>query len=88
VTSYCSSNANGVPRTPPPTCGEFSAELDKEDQSRSIALGAFIAGGALAVGTALTYVLWPSSDAKGDVGLTVRPGAGGAPGGATCRMTF
>jgi len=43
----------------PAACDELNSKLAESDQAQHIALGSFIAGGALGVAAVLTYVLWP-----------------------------
>jgi hypothetical protein len=83
--SYC----NPTPGTPVPTeCKDLVDKLDERDSSRRIALGSFIGAGAIAVGTVVTYLLWPSEKAEsaGSRRVVVLPFAS-AP-GASVRVRF
>jgi hypothetical protein len=83
--SYCSPPSG----TPLPTeCGDLVDKLDERDSSRRIALGSFIAGGVLGVGTVVTYLLWPSRSAAdaGSPPVAVLPFAAGP--GASLRLRF
>jgi hypothetical protein len=52
-----------------PDCEEANNLRDSSDDAQHIAVGSFVAGGALLVGGALTYFLWP----KSKVAQTARP---------------
>jgi hypothetical protein len=76
------------PATAPPACGSLRDSLDHRDRSREIALGAFIAGGVLAAGSAVAYFLWPSGGKKEQSAIRVVPWVAKTSHGASLRMDF
>lgn len=100
---YAAETAQGVPAnvvaqnaqcaptggTVPPACSALRDSLEQSNRSQNIATGAFVASGVLAVGTVVTYLLWPTGESKGDhARARVVPWTTGAAHGATARFDF
>jgi hypothetical protein len=81
---YCAP-ALGAPRAA--ACSELDEAYETHDSSRNVALGSFIAAGVLAVGTGITYALWPT-EPKSTPRVAVALGAEGDARGATIRISF
>lgn len=75
------------PNTAPPACGDLSDALDRRDQSRNIALGAFIGAGVLAAGTVAAYFLWPKKAGSEHAAVRMAPWIAKA-GGASLAVDF
>ncbi len=71
----CTSGSRGCP-------ADAVTDADAAFDRAGVATGFFVAGGALAVGGAAVFFLWPSATAK--TGVTLVPG----PGGISARGTF
>ncbi len=82
--SYC------TPPDRPPDCDELSTKVDEWNTARSIATGSFIAAGALGVGTAVTYFLWPnkSPSAERRARIRVAPVIGSSHRGLSAELSF
>lgn len=66
--SYCSPPA---PAKPPAQCSTYATKLEDSRNAKNVAIASYIAGGALAVGTVVTALVWP--DAKSDQAGVPRP---------------
>ena len=60
---------------PDPGCAELDRTVADGRRAERLAIGGFAAGGALAIGTALTWWLWPSQESSGRprTGVRVTP---------------
>jgi tetratricopeptide (TPR) repeat protein len=77
------------PSERPASCDDYLGKLDERDQARNIALGSFIAAGALGAGTVLGYVFWPKAKpANKGAGLSVSPVASRGAYGAQVDLRF
>lgn len=72
--SYCSPPA---PAQRPAQCATYSSKLEDSKSAKSVAIASYITGGALAVGTLATALLWPA--AKADQAGIPRPIVGASP---------
>jgi hypothetical protein len=72
---------------PPEGCDDLYDAIEDSDRFRNIAVGAFVVGGAAALGTAV-YALWPRSKIEQRTGVQVRPTVSSSDGGLSVRGNF
>jgi hypothetical protein len=73
----------------PPACGPLQDNLEHQSRSYRIANGALMTTGILAVGTVVTYLLWPTVAPKPErTGVRIAPLIGRETGGAVVAGQF
>lgn len=73
IRSTLSESTSGCYRSQTQACRELSDAVGDESTLKNVSTGAFVAAGALAVGSAAVLLLWPS---RGGPSLTGRPATG------------
>jgi len=66
--SYCSPPA---PAKPPAECATYATKLEDSKNAKTVAIASYVTGGALALGTLVTALVWP--DAKAEQAGVPRP---------------